>query len=77
VIIGRSQPIEKESAMTAGLEKSLEFNDDSAFVDMEGSESSLKVIENKIEYWLKKYYKKTDKMNNNGKNKSEFNNLKS
>ena len=61
-----SQPIEDAIAsQDVALEKIAEPNDDSSFADMQGSESSLKVIENKLEYWLKKYYKKTEKMNNN------------
>nr|CAH0111862.1 unnamed protein product [Daphnia galeata] len=66
VIICTSQPIEDAIAsQDVALEKIADPNDDSSFADMQGSESSLKVIENKLEYWLKKYYKKTEKMNNN------------
>ncbi len=71
-MIVASQPIEEASVVasdvTAGLEK--ESSDDSAFADLEGSESSLKVIEHKLEHWLKKYYKKTDKINDNNGNKA-------
>jgi hypothetical protein len=63
-MIGTSQPIEEASAVpNADVTAGLESSDDSAFADMEGSESSLKVIEHKLEHWLKKYYKKTDKKN--------------
>ncbi|XP_046444927.1 keratin-associated protein 21-1-like [Daphnia pulex] len=61
VMIGTSQPIEEASAVLNDVTAGLESSDDSAFVDMEGSESSLKVIEHKLEHWLKKYYKKTEK----------------
>lgn len=65
-MIDNGQPIEDESAINSALVKEIQpINDGSAIVDMEGSESSLKVIENKLEHWLKKYYKKTDKMTNN------------
>lgn len=65
VVVG-GQPVEDASAISAdatGLEKSV-LSEDS--VDLEPSESSLKVIEHKLEHWLKKYYKHQDKKGNHG-----------
>ncbi|EFX81730.1 hypothetical protein DAPPUDRAFT_317420 [Daphnia pulex] len=63
VMMGTSQPIQEASAVPHDVTAGLESSDDSAFADLEGSESSLKVIEHKLEHWLKKYYKKTEKKN--------------
>lgn len=67
MIVG-AQPVEDASAVAgdvAGLEKSAQSDDSSAF-DLEPSESGLKVIEHKLEHWLKKYNKHQDKNSNHG-----------
>ena len=59
--IARSQPIDEPAAPVAAVPiatvgKTLESEDESA-VDMEPSESALKIIEHKLEHWTKKCIK--------------------
>ena len=57
VAIAASQPVDDETAAAPAaipIEKTIEPVEE----DMDASESSLKVIEHKLEHWLKKCYKK-------------------